>query len=595
MNKTLCAPLLSILCLLLLCLSLPACAENPSGRPVIYQHSIRTSEGTPLRGTTISTEGNPPGEFVMTSEDMRVLTENGLNALHIYVERQSDGLPIGSSVENCDYLIDLAEEHGVYVVLTIGEMRVEPEWFALDTQFIYDFWTFYAPRYADREHVLYEICNEVPLAYDIAEIQATTYRLIRSHAPDTMVLFYSLSNTIEMDRALEYIAQTDALIAEPELWQNAALAFHGYECTEDSMGSAQFRNVIHTLTRAGYPLINTELPNRFEQSGYPDPELLRICEEEAISWLSFVFHTRISEPSFWRGQLEAAGVSWKPDQYDWPVEGSLYPFGRLPAWQSYEATAEYTTDQRKTIFFMEQGDYIGFPNVQFGTREPLSYTITLQADQDGEIAIRTGGFDGPEIGRCAFTATDGHYVPFTDYLLTPIDGLVSLYLTLETDAAVRFEDLTFHLPAQAGYTDPNDGVIHAYLYPFRTGEIRRAPSTDTASQAPLQVEGIVDGSSLLFDFVSFHGKDVILHIRAMPMAGGSIEIRAGDQGIERYELGICEIDGTAGQWQEYTCRIDQSTLLMFDPYTQRWNLELLFHGESDDPLFALSEFWFEAL
>ncbi len=172
--------------------------------------------------------------------------------------------------------------------------------------------------------------------------------------------------------------------------------------------------------------------------------------------------------------------------------------------------------------------------------------------------------------------------------------IVLLYRGSE-GGCLSLKSWTFTLPRQASYSNPYEGRVFAGDYPFSAGHIRRVPSTDPGSDASLQVEGITDGSSLLFDFVEFHGKDVVLHIRAKSLAGGSVTVIAGDDRTQRHELGTVEISGEAGAWGEYTCILTQDEILMFDPVRQFLDLRLAFHGAGTDELFVLSEFWFEEL
>ena len=565
-----------------------------SSRPTIRQNTVCTSQGTPLRGTIISTEDNEPGTFLITPEQMEDLANSGLNALHIYVEKESDGNPVGASAENCDYLIDLAAQNNMYVVITMGEMRSDPENFAKDVQFLYEFWNFYAERYADRENVIFEICNEVPLIENIAEVQANAYQIIRKHAPDTMVLFYSLAVTDWMDFIFDCLEETELLIDEEDLWQNAAMAFHGYESQEDRMGADHFRFVIHTFTRAGYPIINTELPNRFELSNYPDTELLRVCEEEGISWLSFVFWERILTDTFWKGQLDAAGITWQPDQGEWPVTDTLYPFAFHSVFDTVGISpAGYVQEYRTISYALQDEDYIDIHLLNFGAREPISVTILVKMEGDGLLNLHLGSIQGPLLASCEISDTFGEYVEITTYLQTPVSGVKDIYFVFDSqNGMLYFSDWRFDLPLQQSYDNPYSTVVFAANYPFHIGEVVRQLNTDPLSQAPLQVGGITNGTTLIYDFVAFQGRDVYLHIRAKPLAGGEISIIAGDNVAEFYELGICEIDGSTGQWQEYSCLLNQSTLLMFDPVIQRWNLQFLFSGDVQGELFEISEFWF---
>lgn len=567
-------------------------------RPYILHNTVCTARGTPLRGTTISTEGNRPGEFIMTAEEMAVLTRNGLNALHIYAERYSDGLPVGASALNCDSLIEEAARNGIVVVLTMGEMNMDPAVIEEEIEFLYEFWAFYAERYKDKQNVIFEICNEVPLTDSIAEVEANAYEIIRERAPDTMVLFYSFALTDQIDVILAAIAETERRIGDESLWNNAAIAFHSYECQEDQRGADAFRSVIHSLTRKGYPIINTELPNRFELSCYPDPALIRVCEEEGISWLSFVFWSRIDTPSIWRGQLEAAGITWVPDFGAWPIAGSIHPFTRQYAWDTAGLTpADSVKEHRFHAYRLRNGEYVDLRRLNFGEREPLAFQLYVKSTGAGRIFLREKDESGPILGTCAISDTGGDYVNVSGFIDTPISGTadVCFVYASEENRELCLAYWQFMLPDQAEYSDLYSGPVHAANYPYRTGDILREACTDSQSEATHQVGNITNGSSLLFDFVGFTGEKVEFHVRAKSLAGGTVSIYAGDNRDEIYELGHCVIDGPSGEWAEYIGILDQDTILMFDPVLQYWNLTLCFGGDEAKELFAISDFWFDSI
>ena len=298
-----------------------------SFRPVIRNNTVYTANGTLLRGSFTGIEYDVPQDRMITSNDIALLKQNGLNSLHVYLENNYTGRPAGYQVERCDFIVDEAEKQGLYVIITIGVINY-PGDFESDVQFVKDFWEFYAERYKDREHVIFEICNEMPLVEDIyAKVQADAFRIIRKHSPDAMVLFYSFPGTSEMDYILdEVIVELEKELGNSLDWKNEAIAFHGYEGIETSMGAGAFRDAIRRFKQAGYPIINTELPNRYENTVYNDTKLLKICEEEGISWISFTEYLRIPQRSTWRGRLEAAQISWQPDFGDWPVVDAVFPF-----------------------------------------------------------------------------------------------------------------------------------------------------------------------------------------------------------------------------------------------------------------------------
>ena len=149
------------------------------------------------------------------------------------------------------------------------------------------------------------------------------------------------------------------------------------------------------------------------------------------------------------------------------------------------------------------------------------------------------------------------------------------------------------LPAQASYTDPLK-VTLAANYPYRSEGIIRALSTDSGSPAALQIEGITNNSYVLYDFVRFRENNITIpfHIRAMPIAGGTVEISAGDFAVENYPLGECEIKGQAGVWSDFSVDLEFGEwFLMWNGDNTRQDLKLVFKGEDGKELFAISEFY----
>lgn len=565
--------------------------DSPGVRPSISHNTVYSARGTLLRGTPISTEGNAPGEFLMTHEEMAALQQNGLNALRISAERRSDAKPIGASAKNCDALIDLAGEMGMTVLLTVGEFRLEGGDIAGESQFVHDFWRFYAGRYGDKPHVIFDICNEVPTAPGTAEMNAEAYRIIRERAPNTLVLFNSYAVTDQLDTILPHVEAMEALIDDEGLWENAALAFHGYECQEDLRGAAGFRAVIHALTRRGYPLINTEVPNRFELSPYPDTSLLRVLEEEEISWISFVFWERIDTPSLWRGPMEAAGVTWRPDFGEWPVVDALHPFSRQSIWESADSTpVGFVKEHRFTAYGMRDGDFLTLSRVNFGSRQPLALRVTAKGEGLGALTLCSGD---AALARIPVFDTMGEYATFDGWIEAPIAGVADLRLeyTSQEEGSLYIGYWQFTLPDQREHSDPYNNAVSAASYAYSEGGVRRG-LCDEPDFAGLQVQNIRRGDAITFDFVGFRDEDAQLSVRAMAVEGGVMRVFAGDHGRERYELGQCHIDGEKGVWAEYRCPIDRDAILMFDPVVQYWDLWFEFDGESDGELFRLSEFTF---
>jgi uncharacterized repeat protein (TIGR02543 family) len=139
-------------------------------------------------------------------------------------------------------------------------------------------------------------------------------------------------------------------------------------------------------------------------------------------------------------------------------------------------------------------------------------------------------------------------------------------------------------------------IVQAANYPFRSGDIARQPSTDAGSDARLQVGGIKDDSAIIFDFVNFPKTETIpFHIRAMPLAGGVIELYAGEfksggtSGdifhFNVFPIGRLEISGEPGVWVDYTCDLDFFNTNFINYLANsnypRWDFALVFTGENE--------------
>ena len=586
--------------LLLTAVALSACSRefNPSdgrnndgqpgnlGRPVIRNNSIYTSWGTRLRGTLTDTGADYPNGVYIGENEFDAMVNNGLNALHLYGDTPDHNRPIESQAAYTDYLIDQAEKRGMYVVLNVGGVNGTPEKSDNNARYINKFWEFYAPRYRDRKHVIFELCNEYGSEISVDYMVRTTaefYQNVRRLAPNTMIFVWTFSNTIDPEWLLEWLEGLEALVPGGIPWTNEAITIHSYECTDDQKeihgGETHHRAVIRRITGAGYPLINTEVPGRLALTNYPDMSMYRVLEEEGIAWLSFVDCVRIGVPSYWRGQMEAAGITWKPDYGDWPVPNADFPF-----------------KSHGTALSINAGSSIKLSRLNFGTREPLAFVAKVRADAAGTLEIRTA--DGAVAGSYPVVASAAEtYIKV--YLLHALNGVTDVELACTSSSGkLQVRDWAFQLPAQDVYSNPYQ-TVHAANYPFRTGKPVRRVNTDAASAAPLHVGGITHGSSLVFDYVWFDNREVNLHIRARRLAGGKIKIYAGDFASlfpTVFELGECEINGTQGEWAEYVCPLDVSYVYNVGMPYGRWDLHLKFEsfaGGGSAELFELSEFVFK--
>ncbi len=250
--------------------------------------TIVTDWGTPLRGGSWC--GDCHLKDLSLWQDFRALKSCGLNAMHVYLEKNDDK-PVGYEAEHCDSMVEWCRQESLYIMITFG-MSALPSYGKVD-----EFWRFYAPRYADQTHVIYEAKNEPE---DVVVNSINWYQIIREGAPDTHILFGSYSN---LAGSAEYALRDIRAIGDKIDWGNSSIAMHGYV----SPGDFQ-EQVIRDLNAAGYAVTNTEFPD--------GAGLARAYENAGISY----FHFR---PLYERFEtlcnlVRSYGLSWEPDFGDWP-------------------------------------------------------------------------------------------------------------------------------------------------------------------------------------------------------------------------------------------------------------------------------------
>ncbi len=315
-----------------LLIALPATAQQNSaqrGRPINNGVTFVADNGRLLRGPFASTEwGNPPPQA-----NIAAIKELGCNAVHLYGEVFSPEYPVSGNVPGyaaarIDQMVQMTRDLGLYLVITIGNGAANG---SFNRQYVLDFWNFYAPRYKNETHVLYEIQNEphawsAPYPQAALDMQRDAYTLIRSHAPDTPVLLFSFAvlgngaNALADIRSVSTAANID--------WTRAAVGFHGYA------GHADTGPALEAILAAGFPCFMTEFtsdPWGMADFGAQDVEMTAILERLGVSWLSFLhippnfINSAVTHPLAHRGVIDRAGLSWVPDYGGWPRPRS--PFG----------------------------------------------------------------------------------------------------------------------------------------------------------------------------------------------------------------------------------------------------------------------------
>jgi MYXO-CTERM domain-containing protein len=275
------------------------------GRVKVANNTIVTDRDTLIRGARVSLDiwdETPSQSDVDTMKN-----ERGLNAFHIYGEYPGSNKPAGYNVSKVDKVVDMADENDLYVVLTIGSGGDNGKF---NGSFVTAFWDFYAPRYKDRTHVVYEVCNE-PQAWSAPYNNATltmeknAYTQIRGLAPDTHIMMMSYSQPNNWSQAASESAGLGIS------WDNASVAFHTYgiDGREDSTLTSfykalQAEGIAYACTEPNLTLkaITTKL---FERDGVSETQFINVRD----------IATNNSAFASW---ITSNNICWTPDFGTWP-------------------------------------------------------------------------------------------------------------------------------------------------------------------------------------------------------------------------------------------------------------------------------------
>jgi len=315
----------------------------PRGRPQL--NASRTTfvadNGNRLRGPYTSTEWTSAAPL----DQIAKIKDLGLNAVHLYAEVFDPNYPNpgstapGYNVTEVDKIVQRTRDLGLYLVMTIGNGANNGNH---NRQWATNFWNFYAPRYSNETHVIYEIHNE-PMAWGPSyltgnspagtlDMEIAAYRAIRANAPNTPVLLFTyavLAGSGGTSAALTDIHAFNQTIFgnQNAVWTNEAVAFHGYGGWEGTI------TAVSGLINAGYPCFMTEFgwPDWGRSSGVGlEVEVTSDLERLGVSWLTFQYippsgvSSPVTIPDFFKEPVDNAGLSWTPDYGIWPVLRGVY-------------------------------------------------------------------------------------------------------------------------------------------------------------------------------------------------------------------------------------------------------------------------------
>jgi hypothetical protein len=225
---------------------------------------------------------------------------------------------VGKNQAAADLLVNETQRTGLYLTLSIGALAADAssDNRRFDVAKTRAFWSFYAPRYRDKAHVLYEIHDSPELACNSSwpaetlTFERETYSLIRSLAPDTHILAYSFGAVPTEPVLQEAITNLRGLTD----FSDASIAMHA---DSRCIPLEDFTGLIVSAREARVPLLMTALP----VDGW-GPYTLAL-EERDLSWTSLRWLAYTTDLAAFRREHDAAGIVWCPDFGTWPLDSSV--------------------------------------------------------------------------------------------------------------------------------------------------------------------------------------------------------------------------------------------------------------------------------
>jgi endoglucanase len=437
------------------------------GRPTL--NAARTTfvadNGRLLRGPFTSSEWGTPAPY----SEIANMKNLGFNAVHLYGECFNLSYPNpgsqapGYAVARIDQIVQDTKALGMYLIITIGNGSNNGNH---NRPYAEDFWRFYAPRYANETHVIYEIHNE-PVAWGPSYVtsqspagamtmEVNCYNIIRQYAPNTPVLLFSysvLSGTGGADGALDDIeAFNQAVFGTPTVaWSNIAMGFHGY---------AGFKNTVTAITdilAMGYPCFMTEFVGEpWGGSGYGlNIPLASSLEQLGVSWLTFSYippsgvSSNITTPSVYSDRVQKSGLSWIPDFGSFPVNRGPYGNNGQP-W----TTPDYINNTFAGTLRIEAEDYdSGGKNVAYYNNKTSNLGGKYRTNETVSIENTADVGGGYDVGYIL----SGDWIEYT--INVPVGGTFDLRMRVAGTSAGKVQisasgqDLTgaWTLPTTSGW------------------------------------------------------------------------------------------------------------------------------------------------
>ena len=396
-------------------------------RVYIDNGTLVTDKGTLLRGACFSTDFS---NDIPSGEEISAIKTLGLNTLHLYAECPALYEPAGQKVKAVDSIVNMTERDSLYLIITIGNCGDEG---TFDSAFVNDFWKFYAPRYKDKTHIIYEIMNEPfpwssPYYSQTLAMEKRAYDTIRFYAPETHIMFMSYSWPINANSVIDDIKQLGEVN-----WNNASIATHGYQVAPQELVS-----FLRTVTDSGYAVTCTELEEI--QNIYMNTAVTRVFEQEQISYTHFIYIPEISNnPQVYVNLIESSELRWSPDFGTWPANLASInykdPYQKIIAGYYDDGSGFKLHSAETTIGYISNEDYAGYYNFDFGPG-PDSVTFEYSSGYTNcTITVLIDSLNGTKIGTFPVETTGdwNTYKLFSFPITNHFDGIHSFFIVFNGD------------------------------------------------------------------------------------------------------------------------------------------------------------------
>ncbi|MGO4370974.1 carbohydrate-binding protein, partial [Paenibacillus sp. MCAF20] len=204
---------------------------------------------------------------------------------------------------------------------------------------------------------------------------------------------------------------------------------------------------------------------------------------------------------------------------------------------------ETSSEGGQNVAFIDNGDYIRFDGVDFGTGASAFSARVASNASGGAIEVRLGSLTGTLAGTCTVAGTGGwqNWSTISCAISGNPTGTQTLFLKFTGGTGNLFNLLWFQFSAgKSAFVQ-----TEAELYDVQSGI-----QLETASEGGQNVAYIDNGDYIRFNNLNFgSGANTFLARVASQSIGGSIEVRLGS--LTGTLAGTCTVPVTGG-WQNWT-------------------------------------------